>query len=258
MRRALRNRSSRRRTPCCAIALFVTIAGIGLAPARAAAPPRKHRRSVYEILPSMRQPGLDAAGIDVLAATRDGTLHVSALPAQEDLLRRLGAGHLRVLQTPVAGERISALDANLGAYRTYSEATAVLQGLVAAHPTRAALTSIGTTHEGRTIPALAISDNVGVDESEPEVLLMGCHHARELMSVEMPLQFAEYLLSHYGSDPQVTQLVDTREIWIVPIVNPDGYVYVQNNHTGASTNWWRKNRRNNGNGTFVDVNRNYG
>lgn len=218
-------------------------------------------RGVYEIpAKGARQlEELDAAGFDVLAATRDGTLHVAAPRAQENVLRRLGAGRLRVLQTPAEGDRIADLDANLGAYRTYAEATAVLQGLVAAYPTRAALTSIGMSHESRAIHALKISDNVGTDENEPEVLLMGCHHARELMSVEMPLQFAEYLLSHYGSDPQVTQLVDTREIWIVPIVNPDGYVYVQNNHVGASTGWWRKNRRNNGNGTFgVDLNRNYG
>ena len=225
----------------------------------AAGAPEAH--AVYEIpAKGGRQlQELDAAGFDVLAATRQGTLHVAAPVAQEDLLRRLGAGQLRVLQSPAAGASIAALDANLGAYRTYAEATAVLQALVAAHPTRAALTSIGTSHEARALHALKISDNVAIDEDEPEVLIMGCHHARELMSVEIPLQFAEYLLAHYGTDPQVTALVDTREIWIVPIVNPDGYVYVQNNHAGASTGWWRKNRRNNGDGTYgVDINRNYG
>ncbi|HZL86504.1 MAG TPA: M14 family zinc carboxypeptidase [Candidatus Krumholzibacteria bacterium] len=201
---------------------------------------------------------LIAAGFDVLAQTREGTLHVVAPLAQAEDLRQM-CGWAHVLRGPAVGPQIDALDANLGAYRTYSEATAVMQALVAAHPTRASLISIGQSIEMRTIHALKISDNVATDESEPEVLFMGCHHARELMSVEIPLQFAEYLLAQYGTNAQVTQLVDSREIWIVPIVNPDGYVYVQNNHVGDSTTWWRKNRRNNGNGTFgVDLNRNYG
>ncbi len=201
---------------------------------------------------------LEARGIEVLARTARGTLHVNATPAQAAVLVQL-AGRAEVLATADSGPHIADLDANLGAYRTYTEATAVLQALVAAHPTLASLSSIGQSLEGRSILALKISDNVGADESEPEVLLMGCHHARELMSVEIPLQFAEYLLNQYGSNMQVTQLVQEREIWIVPIVNPDGYVYVQNNHAGASTNWWRKNRRDNGDGSFgVDPNRNYG
>ncbi|HLQ37555.1 MAG TPA: M14 family metallopeptidase, partial [Planctomycetota bacterium] len=110
----------------------------------------------------------------------------------------------------------------------------------------------------RNVTAIKISDNVGTDENEPEVLYMGDHHARELMSVEIPLMFAQYLLQHYGTDPVVTNYVNTREIYIIPIVNPDGLAYVQANHSGSSNNWWRKNRRNNGNGTFgVDLNRNY-
>jgi hypothetical protein len=66
------------------------------------------------------------------------------------------------------------------------------------------------------------------------------------------------MLENYGSDPTVTNLVDNRELYFVPVVNPDGYVYnQQTNPSGGGL--WRKNRRNNGNGTFgVDLNRNYG
>ena len=57
----------------------------------------------------------------------------------------------------------------------------------------------------------------------------------------------------------VTNMVDTREIYFIPMVNPDGHVYVEQNHAGPWTTWWRKNRRDNGNGTIgVDINRNYG
>ncbi len=231
------------------------------APAFPASEPEPVARGVYEV-PAKGERQLQAIleqGIDVLALTRRGTLQLSATAAQVDFLQRL-TGQVVVLREPGAKATIAALDANLGAYRTYAEATTVMQNLVAVHPTLASLTSIGQSHELRSLYALKISDAVGTDEDEPEVLLMGCHHARELMSVEMPLKFAEYLLANYGTNPQVTQLVNEREIWIVPIVNPDGYVYVQNNHGNPdSGTWWRKNRRNNGDGTFgVDINRNYG
>jgi hypothetical protein len=216
--------------------------------------------SVYGI--AYKGPGqlrmLDEAGVEVIALTREGTLHVTATPEQLPTLRAFGIKP-RLLQAAGTGNRIADLDENLGAYRTYDETVAVLQGLVAAHPTLASLSSIGSSVELRSIYVLKISDNVATDEIEPEVLLMGCHHARELMSVEMPLKFAEYLLANYGIDPEVTQMVDEREIWIAPCINPDGYVYVQNNHTGNPSSWWRKNRRDNGDGSFgVDLNRNYG
>jgi murein tripeptide amidase MpaA len=138
-------------------------------------------------------------------------------------------------------------------YTSYSEMVAALNGFAAAHPSRAALSSIGTSHQGRALWALKISDNVGVDENEPEVLILGCHHAREVITVTIPLAIADSLLSNYGSDAQMTEWVDEREIWIVPCVNPDGYVYVE-----TTDLFWRKNRRVNAGGSFgVDLNRNY-
>jgi hypothetical protein len=160
------------------------------------------------------------------------------------------------LAPPPGGEVI---DANLGQYHTYDENEAALGALVATYPTLADTIRIGKAYAptNRNITAIKISDNVLTDEDEPEVLYMGNHHARELMSVEIPLKFAEYLLSHYGTDPVVTNYVNTREIFIIPVVNPDGLAYVQANHSGSSNGWWRKNRRNNGANFGVDLNRNY-
>jgi len=137
-------------------------------------------------------------------------------------------------------------------YHTYNEVTA---GLIALEDSGVAQTYIiGRTYEGRDIWAVKISDNPSEDEGEPGALFMGCHHAREWISVEVPYYLAHYLVNNYQTDPEVKQLVDNCEIWIVPIVNPDGYVY-----TWTKDRLWRKNRRNNGNGTFgVDLNRNYG
>ena len=121
------------------------------------------------------------------------------------------------------------------------------------------LESLGTTWEGRNIWAVKISDNVMSDEDEPEVLVMGGHHGNELPAVEIPMKFIEFLADNYGKNLTVTRLVDSREIWVIPMVNPDGHEYSLEGHE------WRKNRRPidlDGDGTIdgtgVDINRNYG
>ena len=141
----------------------------------------------------------------------------------------------------------------LGAYTTYSEMITRLNNFVATYPSIAQFSTLTPlTHEGRQIYALKISDNVAVDEDEPEVLYIGNHHAREVITPSIALAIADSLLINYGTNPQFTQWVNEREIWIIPILNPDGYVYVENVDT-----FWRKNRRNNGSNFGVDLNRNY-
>lgn len=143
----------------------------------------------------------------------------------------------------------------LAEYYTYTEAMTKLTNLAAAYPSLTSLSTLGfgVQPAQRAINALKISDNAAVDEDEPEVLVMGCHHSREAISVIVPLALADSLLLNYGTNPQYTEWVDEREIWIVPVVNPDGLSYCETNDY-----FWRKNRRNNGNGSFgVDPNRNY-
>jgi len=85
------------------------------------------------------------------------------------------------------------------------------------------------------------------------VLYMGLHHAREIITPEIILHWMNFLLRNYGKSNLVTYLVDNRQIWLVPIVNPDGHNYVF-----TVDSYWRKNRRDNGDGSFgVDLNRNY-
>ncbi|MEO0269739.1 MAG: M14 family zinc carboxypeptidase [candidate division WOR-3 bacterium] len=145
---------------------------------------------------------------------------------------------------------------NFGPYYTYSEAVNALNTI---HNNFPNLTTpplnIGTTWENRIIYAMKISDNPTQNENEPSVLLTGVHHAREPIGCSIVLEFAKYLLNNYGVDPDITWLIDNRELWIVPVVNPDGYVYNETYSSGM----WRKNRRNNGGGIYgVDLNRNYG
>ena len=148
---------------------------------------------------------------------------------------------------------------NFGIFHTYSEMLAELNAIHAEFPAiTTAPFSIGTTHEGRTLWAIKVSDNPNVDEDEGEVLFDGVIHAREIMTVEMNLDFCRHLCENYGSDPVVTQLVDSREIHFVPVVNPDGFVYNETTNPSGG-GMWRKNRRVNS-GTScrgVDLNRNY-
>lgn len=137
-------------------------------------------------------------------------------------------------------------------YHSYAEVVAGLHTLVSSGV--AQVSSIGSSVEGREIWAVKISDNPDLDEDEAEMLFVGCHHAREWVAVEVPYLLAQHLVGNYGTDSEITRLVDNSEIWIVPIVNPDGFEYSR-----TTDRLWRKNRRDNGDGTFgVDPSRNYG
>ena len=102
-----------------------------------------------------------------------------------------------------------------------------------------------------------MSDNVATDEAEPEVMFTANQHAREHLTVEMALYLLGELTSKYGSDARITNVVNSREIWIVPMVNPDGVEY--DIATGAYR-MWRKNRQPNSGSSAVgtDLNRNWG
>ena len=163
-------------------------------------------------------------------------------------------------------------------YHTYDEALAYLQQIANDYPEICTLTDIADSHgkeyfnSGVTgyedyqhdIWLLKISDNVNVNEDEPGVYLMGAHHSREPISTEVVLGIIEHLTSNYGNDDAITAMVDNSEIYIVPMVNPDGHEVVLN----QLNTWWRKSvADNNGDGQFnynsngpdgVDPNRNYG
>ena len=121
------------------------------------------------------------------------------------------------------------------------------------------LVELGQTHEGRPILALKISDNVEQDEDEPAVLLNGAHHGEELLSIEFALDAMATLLEGYKGDSRIKRMVNGAELWVVPLVNPDGAQH----HITASLRAGRKNGRPAGdeegfqtrNG--VDLNRNY-
>lgn len=144
-------------------------------------------------------------------------------------------------------------------YHDYAEMRAALSALETANPELAKVNVIGKTYQNRELVAIHInSDKNALETSKstkPGIIFMGQHHAREHLSQEIPLMLAQYLLKN-KADPSISTLLQTRDIWIIPTVNPDGSEY---DISGSNYRMWRKNRRNNGDGTFgVDLNRNYG
>jgi hypothetical protein len=155
-------------------------------------------------------------------------------------------------------------------YYTYAEMVDTLSAWQIRYPELAHIEVIGTTQqEQRNIYAIKISDSVGVDQDEPVVLLDGTHHACEIMGMEICMAFADTLLNSYGIDGIFTRIVDSAEIWIVPLINPDGNSAV---HSGISLNYRKNGRDLDGDGNLyeydcndswqcptegVDLNRNY-
>lgn len=130
---------------------------------------------------------------------------------------------------------------DFGYYLTYYEMQDTLQALAAAYPAICSTFSLGLTPQGRSLWCLKISDNVGTTEDEPACFFNGASHAREPLGTNCCVAFAARILSEYGNDSVSTWLVDNREIYIAPVMNPDGYVY--NSDSGGAESNWRKNRR---------------
>lgn len=145
-----------------------------------------------------------------------------------------------------------------GGYYSFAQMEAAMDELVSAYPTLAQKISLGQSHLGRDIWCIKISDNVTSDETgEPEVLYMGLQHAREAIGGSSMIFFMQYLCEQYNADIRIRDLVDNREVFIIPCANPDGWEY--NRLNGGAGSGWRKNRRNNGGGVYgVDLNRNWG
>jgi carboxypeptidase T len=149
---------------------------------------------------------------------------------------------------------------SMGGFYTYEEFLAQLDLMKSIYPeliTSKEPISDFQTHQGRPIYWVKISDNASIDENEAEVLYTSIHHSREPASLSNTIFYMWYLLENYNSNPEIKYLVDQTEMYFVPMINPDGYVHNQTTNPSGG-GMWRKNRRNNNNGTFgVDLNRNY-
>lgn len=148
---------------------------------------------------------------------------------------------------------------SMGGFLTLAELEAEVDSMRAAFPLLISRReTLGVSIENRPLWAVKISRNPDVDEQEPRVLYTALHHAREPQGMMTLVHTMWYLLERYGTDEDVTEILDHRELYFLPAVNPDGYAFNQlTNADGGGM--WRKNRRQNADGSVgVDLNRNYG
>jgi len=218
------------------VAAFVGMTGSATAPAAAVGATK-----ATTVASATTTDGTTAAPSTTAGPARGTTAAPASAPAVPSLL------HAAAADFPPA----------YAGYHTYAEMVTEIMATQAAHPDIVRISSIGKSYQGRDIWVAKISDNVGTDENEPEVMFDGLTHAREHISLEQTLAILRWLSSGYGTDPRVTSMVNTREIWIVFAVNPDGAEY---DLTGSPFRNWRKNRQPNAGSTHVgtDINRNYG
>lgn len=114
-----------------------------------------------------------------------------------------------------------------------------------------------TSHQGRPLAYYRISDNPHLNEDEPAIFYGAAIHAREPISVSNLVYFLWYLLENAAFRPDLQYILNNAEIYVMPMINPDGYYYNEITNPNGGGNW-RKNMRNNGDGTIgVDLNRNF-
>jgi carboxypeptidase T len=177
------------------------------------------------------------------------------------LVPTVGLAAATLLVPLAAPAAVSAAEPNfpssMSGYHNLPEMVAEIQQAEASYPDLVDVFSIGKSYQGRDIWAAKVSDHVGTDEPEPEVLVDALHHAREHLSTEQALALLRWLTRDYATNSTVRNLVNGREIFIIFALNPDGMRY---DLTGDPFRAWRKNRQPNAGTTAVgtDLNRNYG
>ena len=133
-------------------------------------------------------------------------------------------------------------------YPTYQEYLDFMDDFAASYPEICNVISIGTSVNGRALIAVKISDNVNEQEAEPEFFYTSSIHGDETTGYVLMLHLIDYLLSNYGLDPRITDMIDNTEIYINPLANPDGTYYGGNNSVYQAQRY---------NANWVDLNRNY-
>ncbi len=208
---------------------------------------------IHGVFDARTRSAIAATGANIFEVGR-GYVLVEGTTTEARAIGRLGLKPVRFERPDEALLKVfPAADSN---YHDYAEMVAELEQAAFDHPAILSLFSLGLTYEGRTMWGVKISDSVGVDENEPEVLLNHHQHAREHLAVEQGLYILKMLTDEYGADPRITSLVDGREIWMVFDANADGGEF--DIATGSYVSW-RKNRQPNTGSSDIgtDLNRNW-
>ena len=197
---------------------------------------------MYGVETREQRSALVAAGYDIGEAYWPDHVQLFGTSAQALALSARGFG-----VRPEAPDDFPPSDSG---YHNYAETVTDLQAFAAAHPALVHLFSLGNSYESRNLIGVRISNDATDNLSEPGVFFVGQHHAREHLTVEVVLS----IMHMFVERPMLTNLVDTRQIYIVPSLNPDGGEY---DIAGGSYHYWRKNRQPYQGVYGTDQNRNY-
>ncbi|AGL19706.1 M14 family metallopeptidase [Actinoplanes sp. N902-109] len=260
--------SSARWATACALALTTAAAAVltGFAPA-AAAPPDDKLGVYVGTLDATQFDRLRAAGLDPdeIASADAGTgkraVEIIVSPQQAAALTRAGVPLTAKRSTARMRAGAAAAPTVFRQYNTPGGIREELAAVAAANPRIAKLETLGTSLRGVPIQGVKLTRDARSvpDGKRPAVLYMGAQHAREWITPEMTRRLLHYFVDGYGKDPAITKLVNTDELWFVPVANVDGYDFTFT----AGNRQWRKNLRDvNGDGVIgtgdgVDINRNF-
>ena len=195
----------------CAIIVLICLAVVANA-----AEPRTGPISVVEVTVSTRNAvqQLIDEGYDV-DNVRGNVVTIYATQEEVQRLRDAGFAVVEIERQPNPAKALTG-------YHTYDTLTSDLQAYALAHPDICRLSSVGTSYLNRQIHALLITDNPDVQEDEPEFAYVSSMHGDEPAGMEMCMYLINLLLTEYGTDLRITDLVNETAIWIIPLMNPDG------------------------------------
>lgn len=218
------------------VASLLLLAGLSPAPAEPAA-----HRDLVVVTRAARDDvrAIEAVGAWVNYVNREGVV-AEATPAQQSALLAAGYG-IKVITPDITGVYERNFAESFGRYLTYQQFVDTMRIIAQNNPGICKLETLGTSFGGRQLLIMKVSDNPQVHENEPAVHFEGAIHGNEIIGWAITFELLKYLVSQYGTDTLVTRLVDTREIWLNPMYNPDGY------NNGSRYN-----------GNSVDLNRNWG
>lgn len=255
------------------LAVVALLFGMLAAPAQAAPKPPAPAKDVVDVytgeltneqIKILHSTGVDRA--DVVVGKPKGDrfpIEVIMTGVQVQQLGRRGVAlTAKKIKGQTARQRANALQENV--FRPYSGAGNLqeeIRKVASDNPTIAKAVDIGSTRQGKTITAVRVSKNVGSlkDGTRPAIIYQAAQHAREWITPEMIRRLLHHYVDGYGTNAELTKIIDTTDLWFIPVVNVDGYDFTFT----PDNRLWRKNLRdNNGDGQItgqdgVDPNRNF-
>ena len=248
--------------------LFVGIPTASAKPKPEAGPTVFVGELTHEQLKQLTELDLDRSELSARQGATEGSTHVEVVLTQREAAKLNGLG-LKLEEKRVGGDTVSErlnseAASGYNVFRSYSEAGGIRDELIDLNrqfPGLTKLVSIGKTVQGQDILAIKVTKGAAdlKDGARPSVLYSSTQHAREWITTEMNRRLLHHYLEKYATDAAIQGVVDSTELWFVPVANPDGYDY----SFTEGNRLWRKNLRDNdGDGVItgldgVDTNRNF-